>query len=353
MGKTCSTSQRDAKGGLSKKDRRNAKNAAKNAKKGADNISGMIYSQTLETEVTEKTQQNEEFVQAYKFLVDDDGLGADGIEKDLNKFFRKQIFKAGVGDYITQEGSMYLSYEMLMTILQAQIATLDSLLPTIGGEDGPGGNSERDKYSILGDPGNDPKAQMNNLFGSKVSQINRPYCLKKKAGGIVPVEGAQEGEGEEAGKGEEGNEGVLGQGHIVYHLSDLECIYIHICITELDKNENAPSQIEFPNVKVDLKKNTGFMLSHPQEELELVVADPDDPQRLAPQPENGDSIEFDISPYLKQDGIFDLQAGLFCETWAFQRYGSTVALPTLREILDGLKLFFQQFIDDHMKESKT
>ena len=186
---------------------------------------------------------------------------------------------------------------------------------------------------------------MNNLFGSKVQQINRPYCLKKKAGGIVEVEGAQEGE--------EVNEEVAGQGQIVYHLSDLECIYIHICITELDKNENAPTQIEFPNVAVDLKQNTGFLLSHPQEELELVVADPDDPPRLAPQPENGDSIEFDISPYLKQDGIFDLQAGLFCETWAFQRYGYTTALPTLREIMDGLKLFFQQFIDDHMKENKT
>ena len=89
MGKTCSTSQSDAKGGLSKKDRRNAKNAAKNAKKGVENTTGLMYSQTLETEVTDKTQQNEEFVQAYKFLTDDDGLGADGIEKDLNKFFRK------------------------------------------------------------------------------------------------------------------------------------------------------------------------------------------------------------------------------------------------------------------------
>ena len=44
MGKSCSTSQRDAKGGLSKKDRKLAKNAAKNGKKAGELMHGMIYS---------------------------------------------------------------------------------------------------------------------------------------------------------------------------------------------------------------------------------------------------------------------------------------------------------------------
>lgn len=52
----------------------------------------------------------------YKYLTDDDN------EKrihDVNKFFLKHMYKNGLSDYINEDGSMYLSYELLMTISKA------------------------------------------------------------------------------------------------------------------------------------------------------------------------------------------------------------------------------------------
>ena len=50
---------------------------------------------------------------------------------DINEYFLKQLFKNGVPDYINPDGSMTLSYELLMTISKAQMALVERLLQTL------------------------------------------------------------------------------------------------------------------------------------------------------------------------------------------------------------------------------
>lgn len=161
---------------------------------------------------------------------------------------------------------MYLSYEMLMTICQAQIVTLDGLLPSLSVEEPIG--PEANKASLMGDDSAsaDPKTQMNNYFGQRVMQINKPYCLKKKVKAVAAAE--QEEKDKEVPEVEasdkvEDDAADKGFSYIVYHLSDLECIYVSICRAELDKNENAATKIDFPNVSIDIKEMTGYLLAQP------------------------------------------------------------------------------------------
>lgn len=135
----------------------------------------------------------------------------------------------------------------------------------------------------------------------------------------------------------------------VIHLSDLESIYVGIRLKEIVQKPDADKHVEFPDMNINLDSMTATLLSQPDETYQLVLAEAEDGIKLAPQPENGDSVEFNISPYLQREGIYDLEAGLFSETWAFTRYGNTTSYPTTIEIIDGLKLFFDQYIDEQMQ----
>ena len=126
------------------------------------------YGNTLDTEVTEKTQKSEKlFKSAYKFLIEEDKDG--DVMDDLNMFFRKQIFKNDVQDYINENGMMYLSPELLMTIAKSQIVTVEQILEHMR-------NDDFDNERPVDD---DDKSQINNPFGMRIPQINKPYVLKK------------------------------------------------------------------------------------------------------------------------------------------------------------------------------
>ena len=64
-------------------------------------------------------------------------------------------------------------------------------------------------------------------------------------------------------------------------------------------------------------------------------------------------MEFNITPYLHQEGKYDLEVGLFGETWAHAEHGNTNALPSAEDILEGLKMFFDNYIDEQMQHLKT
>ena len=100
---------------------------------------------------------------------------------------------------------------------------------------------------------------------------------------------------------------------------------------------------------------TATLFTYPDDKFQLVPGGPEDRNNnLSYQPENNpESIEFDISPYLKQEGIFDLEVGLFGETWAFSKYGNTTSLPTIKDMADGLKEFFDCYINEQMSQIKT
>ena len=115
---------------------------------------------------------------------------------------------------------------------------------------------------------------------------------------------------------------------------------------QIESNANAEKVVEFPEKRIDLESMTATLLAQPDDKYEMVPARPEDRINLAYQPENSDSVEFNISPYLQREGIYDLEVGLFGETWAFDHYGNTTALPQIHDIVDGLKLFFSEFIDE-------
>lgn len=83
----------------------------------------------------------------------------------------------------------------------------------------------------------------------------------------------------------------------------------------------------------------------PYDEFEVKETEADDGSRQAAQPE-GESKEFNITPYLQTEGKYDFEVGLFCETWGHLEHNNTSAVPNPKEILDGLKLFFDNYIDE-------
>ena len=125
MGKQCSSASKTNLDSKSAKKGKKGKNSKQS--KNGEIMSGMDHQTTMGTAGRSDTDAQ------FKFLTEDDNPN-ETID-DVNKFFLKQIFQMGLTDYINEDGSMYLSYELLMTISKAQMATVERLLETIHNDD--------------------------------------------------------------------------------------------------------------------------------------------------------------------------------------------------------------------------
>lgn len=256
---------------------------------------------------------------------------------DLNAFFRRQVYKNGINDYIQEEGTMYLSYELLQTISKAQMQTVERLVMEI--------NNDERIQTMLPKPtemAEEKEEVVTNEFGTRIKEINKPYCLRKKENQQNP------GEGEDK---QIMDDMIAGDDTI--HLTDIESIYLGIRMKEIAADPSVSKTVLLPDKKIDLEAMTAQVDQFPYDEFAVAEAGLEDGQRLAPQPENSDSVEFNISPYLQQEGKYDLEVGLFGETWAHAEHGNTNALPSPDDILEGLKKFFDDYIDEQMQHLKT
>ena len=125
MGKQCASGNKANQDGKKSSAKKNKK-GTKNYKQGANDImSEMNHQESL------FTGQNDNSVKKgpYKFMNNENDEN-DNIT-DINEYFLKQLFKNGVPDYINPDGSMTLSYELLMTISKAQMALVERLLQTL------------------------------------------------------------------------------------------------------------------------------------------------------------------------------------------------------------------------------
>jgi hypothetical protein len=152
---------------------------------------------------------------------------------EVNIYFRKKLFQNGIKDYINQNGTMYLGYEMLMTISKAQVQTVERIL-----EEMQNGTNVSFNLPIKTERiDQDAEAKMKKI-GERLRKINKPYCLKKMS--KLDAEGT----------GDKDQEKV---DNALIHLTDLECIFIGVRLKEIEADPSIDKMVMLPDKKIDLE----------------------------------------------------------------------------------------------------
>ena len=129
-----------------------------------------------------------------------------------------------------------------------------------------------------------------------------------------------------------------------FTLSDLDSILINMKIQELQINPLASPMVLLPYITINAQKMVGRFVDKPDQDLILVRTKTNNRERSQESSRKDDGDEMDICK--NQKGQFTKEPGEYGFTWAKMVRGDEDALPSMNEILDGLKYYYLQQIDE-------